>query len=84
MSEKTTERVVIEQILKLKSDNERELVGRIQALQDENEILKNENSKKEQYIFALEYKLECEIKEKERVLSDVYHFRKIMKEEVEK
>ncbi|HGS6678732.1 TPA: hypothetical protein ACMEU3_005319, partial [Klebsiella pneumoniae] len=68
MSEKTTERIVIDQLLKLKSNNERELVRRIDVLQTENDILKNEINKKDQYIFSLEYKLECETKEKEWIL----------------
>ncbi|HBQ8857499.1 TPA: hypothetical protein ACMEXA_005643 [Klebsiella variicola subsp. variicola] len=80
MSEKTTERIVIDQLLKLKSNNERELVRRIDVLQTENDILKNEINKKDQYIFSLEYKLECETKEKEWILSDIYHIRDIMKE----
>ncbi|HGS7044238.1 TPA: hypothetical protein ACMEWJ_005209, partial [Klebsiella pneumoniae] len=62
------------------SNNERELVRRIDVLQTENDILKNEINKKDQYIFSLEYKLECETKEKEWILSDIYHIRDIMKE----
>ncbi|ELY3814309.1 hypothetical protein SMY00_004323 [Cronobacter sakazakii] len=84
MSEKTNERIVIDQLLKLKSDNERELVKRMEVLQKENDILKDEIYKKEQHIFSLEYKLECERKEKEWILSDIYHIRDIMKEEIEK
>ena len=42
MSEKTIERQVIDQILELKTKNEKELVGRLKILEEEKEYMRME------------------------------------------
>lgn len=50
MTEKTIERTVIDQLLKLKVDNEKELLRRIEELRSENE-------KKDEEIFHLKMEI---------------------------
>ena len=77
MSEKTIERQVIDQILELKTKNEKELVGRLKALEDEKECMRVEY---EIIISELKDKLECALKEKDWLLTDIYHIKSIIKE----
>lgn len=77
MSEKTIERQVIDQLLELKTKNEKELVGRLKALEDERECMKIEY---EIIISELKNKLECALKEKDCLLSEKYHLKNIIKE----
>ena len=77
MSEKTIERQVIDQILELKTKNEKELVGRLKALEDEKECMRMEY---EDIICELENKLKCAHEEKDCLLSENYHIKNIIKE----
>ncbi|EIX9652707.1 hypothetical protein ML092_004987 [Klebsiella pneumoniae] len=77
MSEKTIERQVIDQILELKTKNEKELVGRLKILEEEKEYMRMEY---EHIISELKDKLECAWKENEWLLSDIYHIQSIIKE----
>ena len=77
MSEKTIERQVIDQILELKTKNEKELVSRLKALEEEKEYMRMEY---ENIISQLENKLKCARKENEWLLSDIYHIQSIIKE----
>lgn len=77
MSEKTIERQVIDQILELKTKNEKELVSRLQALEDKRECMRMEY---EHIISELKDKLECSRKENEWLLSENHHIKNIIKE----
>lgn len=77
MSEKTIERQVIDQILELKTKNEKELVDRLKVLEEEKECMRMEY---EHIISELKDKLECARKENEWLLSDIYHIQSIIKE----
>ncbi|EHS7630072.1 hypothetical protein KWH31_004570 [Salmonella enterica] len=77
MSEKTIDRQVIDQILELKTKNEKELVGRLKTLEEENEYMR---MKYEKIISELKDKLEFARKENEWLLTDIYHIRSIIKE----
>lgn len=77
MSEKTIERQVIDQILELKTKNEKELVCRLKALEDEKEYMRMQY---ENTISQLENKLECVLNEKDCLLSENYHIKNIIKE----
>ena len=77
MSEKTIERQVIDQILELKTKNEKELVDRIKVLEEEKECMRMEY---QNIISQLENKLECVLNEKDCLLSENYHIKNIIKE----